>query len=264
MNRKMYRWPILLVAIMLVGISLFLTARPAAAISPPWVKWRIDFTYPGKLDALLVVERGYTNQSGDHIVVDVVQELLTCQSVGNPVFQNGKAVLDGSSYFHCSMPSIKGIAMQEWQMSIADSCSSKRPYVMGRVAIEGSPTDSTPSNPIFYREDIQFNIPLDVSAQEAKLDMTFDQASAQSDLFAITPAAQQFVGYFARSGPGTYAPHFFVDGTSLAPTPAAVTQWMFLTNLETTIYLGYSPASGDSFEGILGPLRVDPVCTGTG
>ncbi|MCB9419751.1 MAG: hypothetical protein H6667_08100 [Ardenticatenaceae bacterium] len=263
MNRKTYRLSALFAAVVFVGLSLFLTARPAAAVTP-WVKWRIDFTYPGKLDALLVVERGYTNQSGDHIVVDVVQELLTCQSVGNPVLQNGKAILDGSSYFQCTMPSVKAIAAQEWQMTIADSCSSKRPYVIGRASIEGSPADFTPSNPVFYREDIQFGIPLDVSTQKAKLAMTIDQALAQSDLFAIAPAAQQFVGYFARSGPATYAPHFFVDGTSLAPTPAAVTPSMFLTTLETTIYLGHSPVSGDSFEGTLGPLRVDPVCTGTG
>lgn len=264
MKRNLYRWPVLFVVVMFVGIFLFLTARPAAAVGSPWVKWRIDFTYPGKLDALLVVERGYTNQSGDHIVVDVVQELLTCQSVGNPVFQNGKAVLDGSSYFQCAMPSIKGIAAQEWQMTIADSCPSKRPYIIGRLAIEGNPTDSTPQNPVFYRDDIQFDAPLDVSMQEAKLNMTFGQASAESDDFAIAPAGHQFAAYFTRSSATAFTPHFVVDGNSLAPTPASVSQLMFLTTLESTIYLGHSPLSGDSFEGTMGPIRVDPVCTGTG
>ncbi len=264
MKRNLYRWPTLFVAVMLVGISLFLTAHPAAAVSPPWVKWRIDFTYPGKLNALLVVQLGYTTASGDHIVTDEVHELLTCQTVGNPVIQNGRVLLDGSSYFQCAMPSIKGIAFQEWQMQIADSCPSKRPYVIGQITIEGNPADATPDNPVFYRDDIQFNIPLDVPAQEAKLAMTFDQATATSDLFTIDPAEQQFTAYLARSGTVGFTPHFFVDGSSLAATPATINQRMSLTTLESTIYLGHSPLSGDSFEGIMGPIRVDPVCTGTG
>jgi hypothetical protein len=94
--------------------------------------------------------------------------------------------------------------------------------------------------------------------------MTVDQASAESDLFSIAPAGHQFAAYFIRSSATQFTPHFAVDNNSLASTPATVNQRMFLSTLESTIYLGHSPLSGDSFAGTMGPIRVDPVCTGTG
>jgi hypothetical protein len=132
------------------------------------------------------------------------------------------------------------------------------------VTIEGNPADPNPDNPVFYREDIQFNTPFDVTTQEATLAMTFDQASAESGSFFIDPAGHDYTAYFAQSGPSTLSPHFVVDGNSLSATPATITQSRILSNLESTVYFGYSPFSGEYFEGCLGPTEVDPVCPTTG
>lgn len=265
MKRNLYRLPVMILAVFFVGISLFLTVRPAEAIGSPWVKWKINLAFPGgQFGSLLTVQRGHTTPSGQHVIDDEVFYPLFCQSKGNPTVTSGEAVFDGSSYYQCAVPSIQDIAWQTWQMSIPDSCASKRPYVTGRVTIEGNPLDPTPDNPVFYREDIQFNVPLDKATQEAALDMTFDEASAESGAFTIDPAGHKVTAYIARSGPSTFSPYFVVDGTSLSATPATITQSRVLSNLASTIYFGYSPDSGEYFQGALGPVEVDPVCTTTG
>ncbi len=265
MDRKLYRFPVMMVAAALLGLCFFLTPPPAEAASTPWVRWEIELTFPNdQLDVQLVVQRGHTTQSGQHVIDDEKSYPLSCQAGGSPVIAGGQAHFDGSSYFQCSMPSVKQKAAQEWQMPIPDQCSAKRPYVTGMVTIEGSPVDATPSNPVFYRDDIQFNTPLDIATQQATLSMTIDQAAAASGAFNITAAGHDVGGLFSRSGPLTYSPSFRVDGINLSATPAVLTQPMIVSNLASTIYFGYSSASGEYFEGSLGPLTVDPVCPTTG
>jgi hypothetical protein len=210
------------------------------------------------------VQRGHTTPSGQHVIDDEVITPLFCQPKGNPIITNGEALLDGSSYYQCAVPSIQDIAWQTWQIGIPDLCSSKRPYITGRVTIEGNPIDSTPDNPVFYRDDIQFNVPLDKATQQAALDITFDEAAAESGAFAINPAGHKVTAYIARSSFTTFSPYFFVDGTSLSAAPATITQSRVLSNLESIVYFGYSPVSGEYFQGSLGPLEVDPFCSTTG
>lgn len=265
MKKALYRLPVAILAVFFVGVFLFLSVRPADAVGSSWVKWKINLAFPNnKLDSQLTVQLGHTTQSGQHVIDDEEIQALTCQPIGSPTIINGEALLDGSSFFRCNVPSIQEIAWVTWQMSIPSSCPSKRPYVMGRVTVEGSPIDPNPDNPIFYRDDIQFNVPLDVTTQKANLAMTFDQASAQSSDFFIDPAGQRVTGYIARSSPTTFSPYFLVDGSSLSAAPAIINQPRILSNLESVVYFGYSPASGEYFQGSLGPLEVDPVCIGKG
>ena len=267
MNKIGYRFLILLA--LFIGFYLFLAAHPAAAAGSRWVRWKIEVTYPNDiLDVQLIVQKGITTQSGVHKIVDEKSYSLPCQPQGQsqskPIISGGQAVFDGNSYFQCDVPSIQDIAWAEWQMNIPDFSLAKRPYVKGEGTIEGNPIDPIPDNPVFYRDDIQFNIPLDITTQEANLTMTFGQATAESSNFLITSVDQEFTGYIARSDPATFSPFFVVDGLSLSPTPAVITQSMVISNLATTIYIGYSPASGKYFQGTLGPLDIDPVCPTTG
>jgi hypothetical protein len=265
MNKKLYRFPIVIVGVFFVGILLFLSVHSAEAISSPWVRWKINLAFPNnKLDAQLIVQKWHTTTNGQHVMDDEKSFPISCLNVGSPTIKNGKAVLNGSSYFRCDVPSIQEKTWQSWQLSIPDSCDSKRPYITGQLTIAGSPTDPTPNNPIFYREDIQLSTPLDVTTQKATLAMTFDQASAVSGTFVITPAGQTYTAYFARSGPLTSVPNFVVDGSSLSAAPATINQPTVLSSLASTVYFGYSPVSGEYFEGKIGPLVVDPVCTTTG
>lgn len=265
MNRQHYRLAAMVLMAFFLGIFVLAAARPAVAAGTPWVRWKIDLTYPNnKPDARLVVEKGHTTTSGQHVIDQVVPLTIPCQAVGVPVVANGQMTLDGSSYLRCTVPSIQDTAWQLWQIVIPDTCPSKRPYVTGRLTINGSPIDPTPENPVFFRDDIQFNTPLDVAAQNATLAMTFDQASAASGSFAISPAGHDVTSYFTRTGPSTFSPSFEVDGNSLSAAPAMITQSRTLSTLDSVIYYGYSPQTGEYFSGALGPLEVDPVCTTTG
>ena len=265
MNRKQYRLPVMILAIFFVSVFIFLAARPAAAIGSPWTRWKINLTFPNdNLDVQLTLQRGHTTQSGRRIIDDEVKIPLSCQSNGNPTIKNGVASFDGSSYFNCDMPSIQDKVLQLWSMSIPDACESKRPYVTGRVAIAGNPIDPNPDNPIFYRDDIQFNTPLNIAAQNATMTVAFGQAAAESSTFIIDPAGQKLTAYLARSGPASFNPVFVVDGSTMSATPATINQPAVLSNLETTIFFGYSPASGEYFEGSLWPTEIDPFCSTTG
>ena len=264
LTKVLYRLPAIILAAFFVGVYLFLPVHPAAAVSSSWVRWKIDLTYPNaKPDAQLIVQKWHTTTSGQLVLDDEKFFTISCHSVGSPTVQNGELSLDGSSYVACNVPSIQGKAWQSWHMSIPDSCSSKRPYITGQVTIEGSPVDPNPNNPIFFREDIQLNAPLNVAAQQAALDMAFGQAAADSGTFAIDPAGHTFTAQFVRSG-ASFSPSFVVDGNTLSAAPATITQPAILSTLESTIYLGYSPVSGEYFEGTIGPLVIDPVCIGTG
>ena len=265
MNKKQYRLPVMILSAFIFGLYVLLAARPVEANASPWVRWKISFTYPkNNLDAQLIIQRGHTTISGRHVIDDEEAFPLSCLSNGNPVITNGQAIFDGSSYYQCEVPSIREKALQLWQLSIPDDAVSRRPYITGQVTIEGNPIDSTPENPIFYREDIQFNTSLDVTAQKAAMTMAFGQASAESSTFTIDPAGHDLLAYFARSSPTTFSPYFVVDNNSLSATPAILTQSRIVSNLESTIYFGYSPLSGEYFEGSVGPLVVDPVCPTTG
>lgn len=264
MKKKLYRLPVMILAALFVGVYLFLPARPAAAAVSSWVRWKIDLTYPNdKLDAQLTVQKWHTAASGKYVLDDEKSFTISCHAVGSPTVQNGELSLDGSSYVTCDVPSIQEKAWQSWHISIPDSCGSKRPYITGQVTIEGSPADLSPDNPIFYRDDIQLNAPLDVAAQQAALDVAFGQAAAESGAFVIDPAGHNIIAQFIRSG-SAFNPSFVVDGNTLSATPPTITQPAILSTLESTIYLGYSPVSGDYFEGAVGPLEIDPVCIGTG
>ena len=264
MNKALYRLPAALLAAFVIGVYLFLSVRPAAAAVSSWVRWKIDLTYPNdKPDAQLIIQKWHMTTSGQHILDDEKSFALSCHTVGSPTVHNGELSLDGNSYVTCDVPSIQEKAWQSWHMSIPDSCNSKRPYITGKFTIEGSPNDSTPDNPIFYRDDIQLDAPLDITLQQAALDMAFGQAAAESGAFTIKPAGHDFTAQFIRSG-ATYNPLFVVDGNTLSATPATITQPAILSTLESTIYLGYSPVSGEYFEGTIGPLEIDPVCIGTG
>ena len=265
MNRKQYRLPVMILALFFVSVFLFLAAQPAAAIGSPWTRWKINLVFPSdKLDVQLTIQRGHTTPSGRRIIDDEEMIPLSCQSKGNPTIKNGTAFFDGSSYYECDMPSIQDKVMEFWSMSIPDTCDSKRPYVTGRVAMTGNPVDPNPENPIFYRDDIQFNTPLDVANQKATMTVAFGQAAAESGKFIVNPAGQKLTAYFTRSGPASFNPVFVVDGSTISATPATINQPAILSNLESTIYFGYSPASGEYFEGSLWPTEIDPFCSTTG
>lgn len=264
MVKKQHTIPVIVSALFFLSLIFGGSVQPAGAVGVPFVKWKINLILTNNKPTTELTVQKWINQGGGQL--DLADEkiiTLFCQKVGNPTISNGKVTLDGSSYVTCDVPSIKAVALSEWGLLIADSCSAKRPYITGEVTLEGNPIDSNPGNPVFYRDDIQFNTPLNVSTQQATLDASFGNIEAESASFVISSSGHIYSANFVRSG-NAFSPSFFVDGSPISATPAIINQPAIISNLASTIYFGYSPISGEYFQGDIGETEVDPVCPTTG
>lgn len=267
MNGKQYRTRFIMLAGLFIGLFLLVVVQTTAAASGRWARWKIDTTFPtNTINTQLVIQVGHTNQAGQPIVDQQQSFAVTCTPVGNPIVQNGKATFNGSSYYSCAVPSIKEkvAVMTNGTMILPDSCQAKRPLLTGNLSVDGSPIDPTSKNSLFFRDDIQINIPLDVGLQQAQLQTAFAQGEALSASFPITAAGHVVTAVYDKTGPNSYAPLFTVDSLSLASTPLLLSGPFMLSNLASTVTIGYSPDTGDYFEGTLTSLMVDPVCVGQG
>lgn len=267
MNRKFLGLRLLGLMVVLVSFVLLWTAQPASAAVTHWAKWKVNFAFPSnQMDGVLTVQVGHTTSSGTKVIDQEKQYTATCGTVGNVVVQNEKATFDGSSYYACSMPSIRAKAaeMTNGALIISTSCDSKRPYIISDLTLEGSPINAGSDNPLFYRDDISFNLPLDIVAQEAQLASGFAQADAESSSFAISSSLQTVTVLYNKTGANQYAPAFTADAAALTSTPAIINGVIPLSTQASTVYIGYSPESGKFFEGSLATLEVDPYCVGSG
>lgn len=267
MNTKRRGIHFVLLVVVLAGFTLFLGVQAAGATPTRWARWWTDTSFPNNaMDTDLVIQLGYTTQSGQNVITQQQSFNVTCTAVGNPVVQDGKATFDGSSYYSCALPNIRDLVgvMSNGTLQIGDQCTAKRPALTGVLTLDGTPNNLAGDNPLFYREDIQLSLPLKVATQEAKVATAFGGVGAVSNSFAIKTVEQSVTAVYVRTNPGVFAPTFTVDSLSLPSTPASVNGPFWLTNLETTIYFGYSPVTGKYFEGTLTSLLVDPVCIGQG
>jgi hypothetical protein len=268
MDKKRYKLWFLSSTILVSMIGLLLATQSAAASISRWAIWKIDVTFPNnKIQTDLIISLGHTTQSGQKVIDYVETFPVSCQAAGNPVLSNDQATFDGSSYYECAVPNIRSLVYQmPGHLIIPATCDAKRPYVHGTVTIEGNPTQINPDNPLYYRDDIQASLPFNTGTQKAEIDVAFANEEAISDVF--TPTTDNVItAIYLKASPGsnTYVPTFVLDGTTtLASTPTTITAPIFLSTLDSTIYIGYSPTTGNYFEGSLGDLQVDPVCIGQG
>lgn len=267
MNRKNFTLQLLALMVALMALALLWSAQPASAAVTRWAKWKMNFAFPSnQMEAILTVQVGHTTTSGTKIIDQEKEYMATCQIVGNVTVQNEEATFGGSGYYACAVPSIRAkvAEMTQGTLIIPNSCDSKRPYVIADLAIDGSPVNAGSDNPLFHRDDITFNLPLDVNTQEAQLLSEFAQADAESSSFSVNGSSQTLSVLYNRVGQNQYAPSFTADSTSLTATPALVNGPIPLSTQASTVYVGYSPTSGDYFEGSLADLEVDPYCVGSG
>lgn len=267
MNGKRFGIHFVVLLAVLIGFTLFLGVQAAGAAPTRWARWWTNTSFPNNvMDTDLVIQLGYTTQNGQNVITQQQTFNVNCTAVGNPIVQGNKATFDGSSSFACALPNIRDLVgvMSNGTLWIGDECAAKRPALTASLTLDGTPNNPAGDNPLFYRDDIQFSLPLKASTQNAKLVASFDGALATSDGFAISAGDQAVTAVYIKTNPNTFAPTFTIDSLSLVSTPPTVNGPFTLSNLESTIYIGYSPATGKYFEGSLTSLLVDPVCVGTG
>lgn len=262
---------VLLLFAIIAGVMLSLTA-PVKASSFRWARWEIELDFPNDTtEAILWVTIGYTDNNGQEHVTDVKDFDIDCDVEGNLVIQNNKAFFDGTtSYLACEVPSIQEKVLEMTQFSqagpliIGPACEAKRPFFTSQVRIEDSPISSTPMNPLFYREDMIFGLPLDTINNQAEIATIFDESYAISDPFTLNAAGVHRVGMLYNKSGADYDTFSVVDGVVNQANPTTLTGPIFLSTLASDVYFGYHPITDDYFEGTIGSFKTDPVCTGTG
>lgn len=267
MNKKWYGLRFIVGVLVLLGIYFLVATQPAKAVGQTWAKWKIQVNFQNNvINPKLVVQIGYTTASGKKVIDQEEDFAISCTAVGNPIVQNNKATFDGSSYYECDVPSIqqKVSEMTSGALVIPDSCDAKRPYLTGVITLEDNPIQPAATNPLFYRDDITFDIPLDITTGQARLSTSFGGAAAISDNFVAGSTSHTVTAIYNKSGGSPYTPVFTVDTNSYGSSPATISQPIYLSMLESTVYFGYSPATGEYFEGVLNSLIADPYCVGTG
>jgi len=270
MIRKRIGMKLLLLLALFGGIALSTAIQPAKAQGGSWLRWLIDVNFisstasPDDIQMNLIVQIGHTTQSGTRIIDDEHVEPVSCLTVGSPQVKNGRVTLDGASYFQCAVPSPKEIALAKWGITIPDqSAANLDPFVTGRGLLD---VNSGATNPIFYRDDIQFGVTYDDAAQNSTLNVLFGQDSAASTSFPapLTAPGRLMKGRFNRVGPNSFAPQFEAGPWTPAASPAIIANPIVISHLQSTVFVGYSPATGEYFEGTLGSLRIDPGCETSG
>ncbi len=267
MNRKFNNLQVVIGILVLTAVFLLVAAQPAAATGQQWAKWKIQVNFQGNvINPKLVVEIGHTTLSGNRVTDEVEAFGITCSVVGNPTVQNNRATFNGSSYYQCDVPSIqqKVLDMTSGAFVISDQCEAKRPYLTGVLSLDNTPVQLAADNPLFYRDDITFSLPLDITTGQAQLATLFDDAAAESSSFFPGSSNHTVTAVYNKGGGFQYTPVFVVDTFTYSSTPVTINQMIGLSTLESTVYFGYSPATGTYFEGTLTSLVVDPYCVGTG
>ncbi len=260
MIREIISLRLLTLMLILVGIAL-LAPKPATATEGPWARWKMDFTFPDdQLEAVLTIKVGYTTSSGIDIYQQVEDYEITCVMIGNVVVQNEEATFDGNSYYRCTVPSIRSkvALMTNGGLLLPPSSAYTEQYLVGDLILD--PILGGGDNPVFYRDDIKFDLPMDFSTQEAWLDVAFDHAEAESSKFAISSSLQRVAVRYDETGPTQFTPDIRVDSTMLSSTPGTINGEIFLSNEASQIYLGYSPDTLEFFEGVMSWVQVDPYC----
>lgn len=267
MNKRFNNLRVVVGILVLTAVFLLLAAQPAAATGQQWAKWKIQVNFQGNvINPKLVVEIGHTTPSGNRVIDDVEHFTITCTVVGNPTVQNNQATFNGNSYYQCEVPSIqqKVSEMTSGMFIIASECEAKRPYITSIVSLDDTPVQLAANNPLFYRDDITFSLPLDITTGQAQISTVFDNATAESSNFFPGITNHTIMAIYNKGSGMQYTPAFTVDTFSYSSTPATINQMIGLSTLESTIYFGYSPTTNEYFEGVLTSLIVDPYCIGTG
>lgn len=265
-TQKPDKWRLITFSFLLITLCLLAASHSAKAAGTAWSRWKIDVIFPNnQIDTQLTIQVGHTTSTGKK-VVDAEQAFpLSCLTVGTPNIQNEQAKFAGNSYFKCQVPSIQDkVSQMPGHLLIPPACDSKQPFVTGVLSVDNNPTQSNPDNPIFHRDDIQFNTPFDTTTQQAQMTVTFNQATAESGTFTPSQTESSLVAIYNKAGQSLYAPAFTVDSTNLTASPATLNGPIPLSTLASTIYIGYSPVSSKYFHGTLTSLLVDPVCIGQG
>lgn len=268
---------------MILFISLFIIAIPqiADAQTVPiysWI-WKVDFA-TNRPRALLILHEKFAGTVTREHIVDFSN---TCEPVGTVTVQNGRAYFDGKGYFRCKLPDI--LKQIEHYFGVHPSLTPISTHVWASAELIGST-----SGPLFVYETMIFDalfesefasstLTLNGTPYQQVYQVQDNRAPGQKRLlwvghqldellnyvwFHPTPGAwSQSYRQLPQVPSGSFPPQYllYVDNGSWQATNQQIVAFP-LTTSETSLYIGFNPATAEFLQGAISEVSADPGIRG--
>lgn len=272
--RKLYMgWVLTAILIFMGLVSSVEQAKAAIVIVNDWRStWAVQADFAGNTpNVVLTVTVERDTGSGWFLYGEEMQR-LECGVDGGVVLVSDTAVFDGTGQIRCVMPSIQGMVykMTGGQYTPEASCQCKgNPMIAAKVQLDPNIAGSDWQNPLVAREvatgiDMALSaiVPAFSTLPQAALNFGVAAEIAQSNAFIANGVPNTFLATYIDVG-GLHQAEFIANAVNPG-TGALPIGNLSVSNRATTLYIGYSPATGDSLHGTLSSLDLDPGCYGTG
>ncbi|MDJ0756678.1 MAG: hypothetical protein QNJ45_24295 [Ardenticatenaceae bacterium] len=250
-----------------VFLVLFLTQsiRPeAAAAAADWEStFAIDVHFVDD-NAVGVLSVHVTDPSG---IVTSQSFPITCNPSSGNIISDGVANFKGNTgeYVRCNVPSIRQLVrkMTGGQFTPAASCDCKEAvFAEFNVNFNNQPDPAGHPNPLFHLPDIELAAPISPFDYRPALNFTVNEHTSSSQGF---PGQMSWLhSEVAPIGVNLFEPFFAVSAPLYHPAPITgdVHADLTVTLNAQTLYIGYNPETGESFNGQIIDLHIDPGCPG--
>ena len=245
-------------------VTLFVFPQSTAAQTEPiWARWFIEVEFEdSKMLAQMTVEIGHEDRSGNPVIDESIVNNIHCQEYGSVPIFGDVAEFDGSSYFHCTIPSFQDqvYELTGGKITLEDSCTCK----VADTLVDFS-FSSTSDNALFYMPELQFSAPYQAGPyfDKANYQLYVNGELAVSEEFTPSKYVSQGSGAFIETA-GVYTPKFLYGTLNLGSTPETITTQLEIPTNETEFLIGLNPKTGAGLAGNLRYLYVDPGCIGHG
>lgn len=258
----------------LLFILTFLAVTMQAQAAPLWRStWQVSADFVGdQPNATLVVMVERQNSAGVWVLYNTESMPLNCEAAPGVSFANDTAVFNGTGAITCAMPSVRQIVqrMTNGRYTPAEACDCKdSPLIEANVQLDPNATSSARQNPLVHRAAgggadmaLAAAVPAFSTTPLASMQFTVDDNPAQSNPFIASALPNVLAARYSNDG-GALQPAFQANGADPG-TGAAAVPALAVSNEAATLYIGYSPLTGESLYGTLHSLDVDPGCYGSG
>ena len=272
--RKLYMGWLLSAILIFMGLmSSVGQANAAIVIVNDWRStWAVQADFVGNTpNVVLTVTVERDTGSGWFLYGEEMQR-LECGVDGGVVLVDDTAVFDGTGHIRCAMPSIQRMVykMTGGQYTPEASCQCKgNPMIGAKVQLDPNTTGSDWQNPLVAREAVAGTdmalsavVPAFSTLPQAALNFVVAAEIAQSNAFIANGVPNTFLATYIDVG-GLHQAEFVANAVNPG-TGAPPVGNLSVSNRATTLYIGYSPATGETLHGTLSSLDLDPGCYGTG
>lgn len=253
-----------LFSLFIAVLGLFLTQSIQPAAAADWESTHTIDVHFIDDQAVGTLSIYVTDPNGDIISQSFP---IKCNPSSGNIISAGVATFKGNvgEFVVCDVPSIRKLVrkMTGGQFTPAASCDCKDAvFADFNVNLEDQPNPAGYPNPLFHLPDINMAAPIPPFDYRPTLNFTVNEHTSSSQGF---PGQMSWLhSEVAPIGVNLFEPYFAVSAPLWHPAPVTGDVHADLTvTLEAqTLYIGYNPKTGKSFNGQIIDLFIDPGCPG--